>query len=163
MIIPEKQQSLIDLAMTQVGVHEEGGDNSGPLVEMYQRVDGKAEKEPWCVSFVQWCVHEIDKKFATKNILFPTESSQMLWLKTDPLARVQVPEPGCIVVWTKYVNDLPLSVGHVGIIHQILDNEWMLVVEGNTTPQSNLDNIVREGDGHVPDGVYLKKRHIKMN
>jgi hypothetical protein len=160
--ISERKKALVDLAVQQVGIHEEGGDNSGPLVEMYQRVMGKPHKEPWCVSFVQWCVREIDKKFNSKTVLFATESSQMLWLKSPETSRVQVPEPGSIVIWTSFnQNNLPLSTGHVGIVREILDSEWMLTVEGNTSPTADLDSIVRNGDGSLPDGVYLKKRRLR--
>lgn len=151
----DKQKALIDLAMTQVGVHEEGGDNSGPVVEMYQRVIGRAEKEPWCVSFIQWCVAEIDQRFGAKSVLYPTESSQMLWLKTVENARVQVPEPGSIVVWTRFNGENPMSTGHVGIVREILDSEWMLTVEGNTSDSTGIN---RDGDG-----VFLKKRRIKQD
>ena len=153
MIVSERLKALVDLATSQVGVHEEGF-NDGPVVRMYQSVIGKPEKEPWCVSFVQWCVREIDQKFGSKTILFPTESSQMLWAKTPAFARVQQPEPGCIVIWTKFKGEIPLSIGHAGIVREIIDANYMLCVEGNTSPA---DGIQREGDG-----VFLKRRHIKM-
>lgn len=150
-----KKQELIKLATSLVGVHEEGGNNSGPVVEMFQRVIGRAEKEPWCVSFVMYCVKEIDKKFKANTTLFPTESSQLLWIKTPKMARLNKPEPGCIVVWTAYKNDHPTSFGHVGIVREILNKDWMLTVEGNTGPDSG--SIIRDGDG-----VYMKRRRISQ-
>lgn len=152
MKIPDKQLALIQLALTQVGVYELG-ENSGPIVEMYQSVIGKPEKEPWCVSFVQWCVREVDRKFSSQTVLFPTESSQILWKKTPQIARITTPEPGCIVIWTKFKNELPLSIGHVGIVKEIIDSNYMITIEGNTSPG---DGIQREGDG-----VYLKRRLIR--
>lgn len=153
MIIPEKQKALIDIALGQVGVHEIGGNNSGPVVEMYQRVIGKAEKEPWCVSFIQWCVREVDRLHKSKTALYATESSQMLWTHSEKALRINPPAPGSIVVWTKYSpNDLPLSIGHVGIVKEVLNENFMLTIEGNTSPS---DGIQREGDG-----VYLKRRQI---
>lgn len=155
MTLSEKQKMLVQIALSQVGVHEEGGNNSGPIVEMYQRVIGKAEKEPWCVSFVQWCVRQVDEKYKSETILFPTESSQLLWSKTPHVARVTQPELGCVVVWTKYKGDTPLSIGHVGIVKEIIHDGYMLTVEGNTSPG---DGIQREGDG-----VYVKRRLIHQN
>lgn len=148
----QKQTELVALATSQVGIHEQGGQNSGPVVEMYQRVIGKAEKEPWCVSFVQWCVREIDQRHGSKTLLFPTESSQLLWIKTPTVARMAKPEPGAIVIWTMFNNDLPLSIGHVGIVKEVLDENFMLTIEGNTASSTQLE---REGDG-----VYLKRRHV---
>lgn len=151
-----KKQELIKLATSFIGVQEEGGNNSGPVVEMFQRVIGRAEKEPWCVSFVQYCVKEIDKRMKTNTVLFPTESSQMLWVKTPKVARIEKPAPGCIVVWTSFKNDKPTAFGHVGIVREVLDKDWMLTVEGNTGPDSG-STIVREGDG-----VYMKRRRISQ-
>jgi len=150
--VSEKMKALVDIALSQVGVQEHGGNNDGRVVRMYQDVIGKPEKEPWCVSFIQWCVREIEEKYQIKTVLFPTESSQLLWHKTPKIARVEIPEPGCIVVWTKFKGDTPLSIGHVGIVKEILPNGWMLTVEGNTSPG---DGIQREGDG-----VFLKRRKV---
>lgn len=153
-----KKQELIKLATSFVGVHEEGGNNSGPVVEMFQRVIGKAEKEPWCCSFVMYCVKEIDAKTKAKTVLFPTESSQMLWIKTPKIARIERPVAGAVIVWTKYKGEQPTGFGHVGIVREVLDKEWMLTVEGNTAPDSNDSTIVRDGDG-----VYMKRRRIVQN
>lgn len=152
--ISEKTKALLATAVSQVGVHEHGGNNDGEIVRMYQDVIGKPEKEPWCVSFIQWCVRQVEHKFNSKTILFPTESSQMLWTKTPHAARVATPEPGCIVVWTKFKGDTPLSIGHVGIVKEVLSDGYMLTIEGNTSPS---DGIQREGDG-----VYLKRRKIHI-
>lgn len=145
------QRALTDLAMSQVGVHETG-DNSGPVVEMYQAVLGKPHKEPWCVAFVQWCVAEIDKRFGAHTLLYATESSQELWQLTPKVAQVLRPEAGCIAVWTKYAGEQPTQYGHCGIVREVLDHDWFLSVEGNTSAGPG---IQREGDG-----VYAKRRRI---
>lgn len=147
-----KLLDVVAVALSQVGVHEHGGNNDGAVVRMYQDVIGKPEKEPWCVSFVQWCVREVEQKFNDKTILYATESTQMLWHKTPQIARVTLPEPGCIVVWTKFKGETPLSIGHCGIVKEVIDSKWMLTIEGNT---GSGDGIQREGDG-----VYLKRRLI---
>jgi len=144
--------ALVAMAASQVGVQEQGGDNDGPVVKMYQSVIGKAEKESWCVSFLQYCVREIDNKYGSKTILFPTESSQLLWLKTPQSARLARPEPGSVMVWTVFQNNLPTSRGHVGIVKEVLDQEFVLTIEGNTS----------HGIQGEPDGVYLKRRHISF-
>lgn len=145
-------KALVDLALTQVGVHEDGGDNDGPIVRMYQSVIGKPEKESWCVSFLQWCVREVDLKFGSKTILFPTESSQLLWLRTPTAARVTLPEPGAVLVWTVFdQKGLPTSRGHVGIVKEVIDSNFVLCAEGNSS--------ISPGE---PDGVYLKRRHVSF-
>lgn len=150
----EKLKDLVDIALSQVGVHEHGGNNDGEVVRMYQSVIGRPEKEPWCVSFVQWCVRQVEKKSGIKTVLFPTESSQMIWLKTPAVARISQPEPGAIVVWTKYKDNKALFIGHVGVVKEVLPGGYMLTIEGNTSPG---DGIQREGDG-----VYIKRRPIHI-
>lgn len=167
----QKMAALVELAKSQIGVHETGGENSGEIIEMYQRVIGRAEKEPWCIAFIQWCVRQIDLKFGGKTILLPTESSQMLWLKTPTSARIVKPVPGCIVVWTKWTTvsagphkpfdptyvpqpkDIPLSIGHGGIVVDPFQKEgvdFVSTVEGNTSDSAGIN---RDGDG-----VFLKSR-----
>lgn len=154
MIVPDKQQALIDMAMKFVGVHEVGY-NDGPTVEIFQSIISKPQHQPWCVDFVQYCVRETDKRFAAETILFATESSQILWLKTPQVARVLVPEPGCIMIWQHFQDETPLTSGHVGIVREVLGNGDVLTVEGNTSPGPG---IQREGDG-----VYLKRRAMKIS
>lgn len=150
----EQAKFLIETAHSYVGTIEEGI-NSGPLVELFQKTLAAPHKEPWCVDFAFFCVREVDKKIGSQTILFPTESSQILWLKTPKIARIDYPTPGCLVIWTKFNGDSPTSVGHVGIVSEIIDSEFMLTIEGNTSPDLGVE---REGDG-----VYLKKRHLKMS
>ncbi len=50
---------LVETALSEVGVHEEGGNNLGPKVREYQ---GATWLEPgawaWCAAFVCWCVRK---------------------------------------------------------------------------------------------------------
>lgn len=49
----------VSKALTQVGVKESpAGTNRGPMVDTYEAVTG-AYGEPWCASFVQWCLKEV--------------------------------------------------------------------------------------------------------
>jgi len=138
-----KLLKLIEVAKSFIGVHESGGNNSGPVVEMFQRVIGKAEKEPWCVSFVQYCVKQVDLAMHSKTLLYPTESSQLLWKSTVKVARLTAPVPGAIVVFTKYHGDTPLSIGHVGIVTAV-NGDTIVSCEGNTSPATG---VARDGDG----------------
>lgn len=153
MIIPIRQQALIEIAQKFVGVHEVGN-NDGPQIEIFQRIISKPMHQPWCVDFVQYCLRQVDQRFSTKNVLFPTESSQILWDKSPANARILVPEPGCIIVWQHYNGNTPMFSGHVGIVKEV-DSSWLLTIEGNTSAGPG---IQREGDG-----VYLKRRRIRVN
>ena len=154
MINSPKMQALIDDATKFIGVHETGY-NDGPMIEIFQSIIGKPMHQSWCVDFVQYCVNEVDKKLGTKTILFPTESSHFLWAKTDPAYRIGLPVPGCIQVWADYnAAGVPNGLGHVGIVREVLSSDFVLTVEGNTSPGPG---VQREGDG-----VYLKRRHTKV-
>lgn len=154
MKVSEKQVALVELATKFVGVHEVGY-NDGPMIEIFQKAISKPMHQSWCVDFVQYCVGEVDKRFLTQSVLFKTESALHLWNETAKVARVVIPEPGCIMVWQHFADDgRPLWQGHAGIIREVLSADWVLTVEGNTSPGPG---IQREGDG-----VYLKRRHTKV-
>ncbi len=148
---------LIKNALPFVGVREEGGPNKGVWVEIFQKAaDGKAQGEPWCMSFVQYCVKQAAKQL---GILPPkpfsdsadTEHCMTAWNKTPAQARYKEPKPGLIVIWKKGST----QSGHTGIVVAAdLAVGLMLTIEGNTGPDSS--EVKREGDG-----VYLKTRAIK--
>jgi len=115
----------------------------------------KPAHQSWCLDFVQYCVHEVDKKFTSKTILFPTESTHIVWTKTPQNARINVPVPGCLQVWAHYNGEHPNGLGHIGIVKEVLSHDFVLTIEGNTSPGAG---IQREGDG-----VYIKRRPTKVS
>lgn len=138
-----KQEMAAWFAEQFVGVHEEGGNNRGPIVERFQATIGKAEREPWCISFVQYVLHEIDFVAGGPHHKLPlTESSQKLWFNAPMECRVQVPEVGAVSVWRKAPGQ-----GHGGIVHVVAGLD-IITVEGNTGG----------GDQREGDIVALKKR-----
>ena len=158
-----KSRMLIAEAVGWLYVREDG-QNRGEAVERFQReVDGKANGEPWCMSFVQFCVNEVDRQFADEyqkgfnpNKLYKSEHVMTCWNKTDPTMRIQISElhPGCIIIWQHYKNGKQTSSGHVGIVKEILANGDIITIEGNT---HNRNTVVREGDG-----VFEMRRKINV-
>lgn len=149
----DKQKRLLEIAKSFVGVHEKGGNNCGPEVERFQSIISKPMSQPWCLDFVQYCVHEVDKAFLSKTILYPTESTQICWLKTPKVARLENPVPGCIVIWTDYNGNSPTSRGHCGIVTEVIDAQTFVTIEGNTSSEDH--KVERNGDG-----VYEKHRKL---
>lgn len=147
---------LVFEALRWVGFTEQGGDNRGQVVEMFQKaVDGKAQGEPWCLAMVQFCVMMVDRQYdyihqicSLPHSLFKTEHCLTLWNQTPIQQRRNHPEPGLVVVW-KHGNS---SSGHAGIVTEITADGRFKTVEGNTGPSKGSE-IVREGDG-----VYEKVR-----
>lgn len=138
----ERQRTLAWLAAQFDGVREQGGNNRGLFVERFQRTIGPAEGEPWCVSFVQYCLSEVDKLAGSTHQLPRTEASQFLWTSAPIELRSDVPTIGAVIVWRKAPG-----VGHAGIVTAMI-GDGVHTVEGNTGV----------GDQREGDGVALKRR-----
>lgn len=146
--IPQLLEATVAKASEYIGTVEVGGDNSGPLVEMFQKaVDGKAQKESWCMSFVQHVIKSVSEPY---SYLHPTEHCMTAWNKTPAGCRIKSPVPGCIVIW-QYYDKLgkPTAAGHCGIVTKV-HSDGFESIEGNTGAGQE---VVREGDG-----VYRKRR-----
>lgn len=50
----QAQDRLLQRAASQIGVHEEGGNNRGQRVEEYQHITGGGPPDPWCADYVAW-------------------------------------------------------------------------------------------------------------
>lgn len=137
---------LIEEARKWIGVREIGGENRGPEVERFQKaVDGKAQGEPWCMAFVQFCLMEITRG----PIEIPvSEHCLTVWNRTPIRQRLFRPVPGSIMIWR--FGDT--TAGHVGIVTRSED-DYVWTVEGNTGPGAG---VVREGDG-VYERVRLRQ------
>lgn len=49
---------FLDIAKSQIGVVEEGGNNRGPQIREYLAVTNLSEGNPWCAAFVAWCMKQ---------------------------------------------------------------------------------------------------------
>lgn len=145
----DPRKTLVDVARRFIGVHEEGGDNHGPMVERFQKeVDGKAQGEPWCMCFVQYCVAQVGRETGVWSNLYRGESCLQVWERSPIFMRRMKPEPGMIIIW-KRAGKLE---GHAGVVVGIVSPTVFQTVEGNTTRGFGIE---REGEG-----VYLKERTI---
>jgi hypothetical protein len=158
-----KREMLVKQAEKWVGIKERGK-NRGKEVEMFQKeVDGKAQGEPWCLSFVQYCVNQVDRDLAgkgnrnTANNLYKTEHCLTCWHKTSVANRIEKDQlqSGMIVIWQYFRNGHETASGHVGIVKEILNDDEILTIEGNT---SDRNSIIREGEG-----VFEMNRKLKYD
>jgi uncharacterized protein (TIGR02594 family) len=132
---------LVGEAVKYIGCHEEGGNNKGPYVEMFQKaVDGKASGEPWCMAFVQYCVKQTEGICITKSRLFKSEHCLTVWRNSPEDMRLTTPEAGCIVIWQHGESEN----GHTGIVRGFSVDGKIVTIEGNTTDTATIE---REGDG----------------
>ena len=142
-----KPRLLIAEARRWVGVSERGGDNSGQLIEMFQRaVDGKASGEPWCAAFVRFCINAVDGaseavESSEGSLLFRTEHVLTLWEKSPLTHRLTTPEPGCLMLWRRFENGEPTRRGHVAIVAAV-EGSALQTIEGNV-PSLESDAVLQ--------------------
>lgn len=151
MSLPNYNLQLIEEAKKWIGVHEDKskGDNCGKEVEMFQKaVDGKAQKESWCMAFVQFCIKQVEQKNKIQCLVFKSEHCLTVFRESQSKV-VKDPQPGDLIIW-RFGNT---SNGHVGIIEKLLGEGRCMTIEGNT---SNSQSVEREGDG-----VFSKNRSLK--
>lgn len=72
-----------------VGIKESGGNNKGPMVELIQETIDGADREPWCMSFVQTCLAYAEKKTGIKSPIAAGEHCLSVWTSTPKSARVK--------------------------------------------------------------------------
>lgn len=157
------QQRLIDIAGREVGVREEGGNNRGPRVEVYQLATWlKPGDWPWCAAFVAWCVRAtlIGEAVppARADAWRCRDASAFGWITWAQRA------PGCVVLPG---SDIPMlgdlvvfdfngptaaGGGHIGIVERDVLGDAFQTIEGNTG-----DAGLRETTTGA-DGVFRKTR-----
>lgn len=148
----ERLKLLVLEAHRWVGVKEENGDNRGQIVEMFQRAADKvAIREPWCMSFIQYCLKQADnialnifRAQGTHN-LFVSEHCLTVWNKSPQAIRISEPVVGSIAIWRLNGS----QNGHAGIVVEVGSKDFK-TIEGNTGQAAG---IQREGDG-----VYIRAR-----
>ena len=136
----------VKLAEVFEGIQEEPG-NRGEVVNMLQKSTG-AMNAAWCVSYLVYVINEgLAKPLELPDIVLATASSQNLykWAKKYE-AITKVPYRGAIAVW----RNGKTWTGHVGLVKKVIDQNYILTVEGNTGPSKKVN---RDGDG-----VYSKTR-----
>jgi hypothetical protein len=149
-------------ALLNCGVSEEGGNNRGQYIGIYQASTGNSPGDPWCASFVYYRLFAAAKalgktlppivksgytpdwkNWAIKNNNWVSASRA----RTSPFALLRVGDLVCFYSPTKE------RIYHIGIVVSV--HSWgVMTVEGNTGPEGN-DPLAVNADG---DGVYKKRR-----
>jgi hypothetical protein len=140
---------LIEVATAELGTIEGPKDN-----ETKYGAYTKANFQPWCGSFVNWCANEAGVK--VPNTVYTPGGAQAFkkagsWIDGD----IADPEPGDIAYFD-FPSDGVDRISHVGIV--IKDNEDGTVwcIEGNTSPD-------KKGSQRNGGQVSKKLRAFKKN
>lgn len=140
-------------AQACVGIREVGGNNRGPMVELIQETIGKAERESWCMSFVQTCLAYAEFKTGVASTIPVSEHCLTVWNQAPTSLIVQhLPLAGAIAIWRHGTS----SSGHCGIVDSC-DRNSFWAFEGNTEGGINPGGKVERDGG----GVYHTHRSLQ--
>lgn len=149
-----KPRLLLQLALlTCEGIREKTNSNDGKMVELFQKTVGDAERESWCMSFIQSGLAYVEYKIGVISPIFAGEHCLTVWNKTPTIQRVTtVPAVGAIMIW-RHGNT---TNGHTGLTIGEVYGYKVKTIEGNTSSGLSGEEIVREGGG-----VYKCERSLK--
>jgi hypothetical protein len=157
-------KKLANIALSQVGVKEVGGNNCGKKIREYQAATNLTPAAwPWCAAYVDWCLAEwIKDKENTKWLnLKTTTPSQwrprtaaafglIAWAQKHPNTTTILPETAPVQEGDIVVFDF----SHTGIVVGG-GKLFIQCVEGNTNGRG-------ERDSESGDGVWFKRRNVSL-
>lgn len=144
-------KSIVQVAAKSFVDIREEGPNSGYFIELMQKtVNNKAEREPYCVAFVQTVIAYVEYRTGLRSRLPSTESSIIMWNSCPEDMKSDKAFIGAIVVWQwKGTNR-----GHAGIVTGVFENGDFRTVEANT----NAGDSSGFSQGNEGEGIYSKVR-----
>ena len=149
-----QRKKFIETARAEIGTIEGPKDN-----ETKYGAFTKANFQPWCGSFVNWCANEVGLKIP--NCVY-TPAGATAFIKKDQWEKAEeaVPLPGDIVFFD-FPSDGVDRISHVGIVVKDNGDGTVTCIEGNTSPDKKGDQ--RNG-GEVCRKVraYKKKNGSKL-
>jgi hypothetical protein len=142
-----QRKKFIETARAEIGTIEGPKDN-----ETKYGAFTKANFQPWCGSFVNWCANEVGLKIP--NCVY-TPAGATAFIKKDQWEKAEeaVPLPGDIVFFD-FPSDGVDRISHVGIVVKDNGDGTVTCIEGNTAPD-------KKGDQRNGGQVCLKIRAYK--
>jgi hypothetical protein len=155
---------LCEIAVRELGVREQGGNNKGPRIREYQAATWlEPAAWPWCAAFVDWCVMRwLDNHLVRDwlklsrlqaNAFRPRTAGAWdlaNWARKQShrvsmLTETAKANPGDIIIF---------DFSHVGIVERD-QGATFLTIEGNT-------NQAGARDSESGDGVWRKSRERSL-
>ena len=142
-----QRKEFIEIAKAEVGTIEGPKEN-----ETKYGAFTKANFQPWCGSFVNWCANEVGLKIP--NCVY-TPGGATAFIKKDQWEKAEeaIPLPGDIVFFD-FPSDGVDRISHVGIVVKDNGDGTVTCIEGNTAPD-------KKGDQRNGGQVCLKVRAYK--
>jgi hypothetical protein len=145
--VDQRRLLLVEEAMRWVGIQESGGNNRGQLVEIFLKAAAMPPGNPWCLSFVQFCIQQVDRvalildghAMAART---PSGAHCMTFWGASPVEiRDSLPSVGAVVIW----RHVGTTAGHAGLVIAADPAKGTFrTIEGNTSPEAG---VQRDGDG----------------
>ena len=132
------QKRALRAADALVGVMEQGGNNTGPMVNKIIKANGGDIGEPWCGDFIAYCYRQAGSKAVTRSW-----ASVRLLGGVQGVRRVKTPQAGDLVRF---------NFDHVGMYVKEA-GMFIETIEGNTGASGAVSDSKTGGDG-----VYRKRR-----
>ena len=124
--------AALQVAIANIGHGEEGGNNSGPFVEMLQgkQYDGDTDDDgAWCAAFIGWCFEKGAARLGTTLPFKRSAGAKKLWKNIGNAGSFpSVPAPGDVFCFDR--GKKGSWQGHIGIVERYADG-IMYTVEGN--------------------------------
>ncbi len=163
-------RKLIEIANSQIGSHEEGGNNKGPQVVKYQKATWlEPGAWPWCMAFVAWIVQQWLRDKAVRAFFGIKDDAAAEkwrprtaaafgaedWAMSRGLTVLRPPalaKAGDIIIFD--FNGPAAGGGHIGFVVQDQEKpgDHIHTIEGNT-------GALGLRDAPTGDGVFTKERN----
>lgn len=165
---------FIDIAISQIGVREEGGNNNGAQIREYQQATWlKPDSWAWCAAFVCWCLREWLHNSEDACKAFGILNGQNLdqWRLKDASAFGAIKwgmGKGMYVTDEKeqaLAGDLVVfDFSHIGIVieDQLPGKDYIVTVEGNTNGKGERDSVSGDGVWRKERKTSLVKNYIRI-
>jgi hypothetical protein len=135
--------TALDIAISQIGVREVGGANSGPKVKEYLASVNLAQGAPWCMAFVYWCYSQAATQLNARNPLVQTGHVLTGWRNAtctkissaDAINNPALVKPGQI-----FIIDHGGGRGHTGIVKSV-EGGFLTTIEGNSNDAGSREGI----------------------
>ena len=143
-----QRMDFIAVAKGELGVIEGPKDN-----ETKYGAFTKANFQPWCGSFVNWCANEVGLKIP--NCVYTPAGAQAFMKKKqwEDASDTAQPLPGDIAFFD-FPGDNVNRISHIGIVVKDNGDGTVTCIEGNTAPD-------KKGDQRNGGQVCLKVRAFK--
>ena len=122
----------LEIAIENIGQGEEGGNNSGPLVERIKHLDYDGDDDDdgaWCAAFVSWCFGQAYAELGEPMPFAYSQGAKATWKNVGNAGSFpSEPAPGDVVCWDR--GDPGSWQGHIGFVEKV-ENGILYTVEGN--------------------------------